>query len=131
MQKIQTDTAPTAIGPYSQAIVFENLIFTSGQIALTPSGKMKNESIETETRQVLENLKNVLAAADSDFSRVIKTTIFLRDINDFEKVNIIYAEFFGESKPARETVAVKDLPKNARIEISAISLATKTNNVPH
>ena len=118
---INTSSAPAAIGPYSQAISANGLIFTSGQIALTPDGDFLDGTIEEQTQQVLENLREVLKAAESDFSKVVKTTIFLTNMDDFAKVNDIYAEFFGESKPARATVAVASLPKNAKIEIEAIA----------
>lgn len=122
MQTISTSKAPAAIGPYSQAIENNGLIFTSGQIALTKEGEFLDESIEIQTRQVLENLREVLKAANSDFSKVVKTTIFLVEMDDFAKVNEIYSEFFGEAKPARSTVAVAKLPKNAKIEIEVIAL---------
>ncbi|WP_187647069.1 RidA family protein [Nitrosophilus labii] len=122
MEYIQTDNAPAAIGPYSQAIKVGNFIYTSGQIALTPEGEMRENDIEIQTEQVLTNLKNVLEAAGSSLDKVIKTTIFLADMDDFAKVNEIYAKFFGTHKPARSTVAVKTLPKNALVEIEAIAL---------
>ncbi len=119
---ILTTSAPAPIGPYSQAIEIGDLLFCSGQIALDPvSGAMKNASLEEETRQVLANLSAVLAAGGASTDSVIKTTIFLTDMNDFGSVNGIYAEYFGESKPARSTVAVSALPKNAKIEIEAIA----------
>jgi len=124
MKITNTPTAPTAIGPYSQAITTNGFIFCSGQIALTPEGEFRDESIEIQTRQVLENLREVLTASNSDFSKVIKTTIFLKEMDDFEKVNKIYAEFFGTSKPARSTIAVANLPKNAKIEIEAVALSS-------
>ncbi|MFH0834109.1 MAG: RidA family protein [Patescibacteria group bacterium] len=123
MQIISTQNAPQAIGPYSQAIIAAGLIFTSGQIALTPAGEFLNGTIEEQTRQALENLGAVLKAANSDLSKVVKTTIFLAKIEDFAKVNEIYAEFFGGNKPARSTIAVAALPKNAKVEIEAIALA--------
>lgn len=121
MKIIQTANAAPAIGPYSQAVVAGNLIFTSGQIALTPAGGFLDGTIEEQTRQALRNLEAVLQAANSDFSKVVKTTIFLAEMDDFAKVNAIYAEFFGDAKPARSTVAVAKLPKNAKIEIEAIA----------
>ncbi len=122
MEYIQTENAPAAIGPYSQAIKVGNFIYTSGQIALTPEGEMRENDIEIQTEQVLSNLKNVLEAAGSSLDKVVKTTIFLADMDDFAKVNEIYAKFFGTHKPARSTVAVKTLPKNALVEIEAIAL---------
>ena len=121
MEYIHTDKAPKAIGPYSQAIKIGDFIFTSGQIALTPDGVMREGDIEVQTTQVLTNLKNILEEAGSSLDKVIKTTIFLANMDDFAKVNEIYAKFFGSHKPARSTVAVKTLPKNALIEIEAIA----------
>ncbi len=123
MQAIHTPNAPEAIGPYSQAIKVGDFIFTSGQIALTPEGSevVLSQNVVEQTKQVLHNLKNVLEAAGSGLEKVVKTTIFLADINDFAKVNEIYADFFGAHKPARSTVAVKTLPKNALVEIEAIA----------
>ena len=121
MQYVQTDKAPAAIGPYSQAIITGNMVFTSGQIALTPAGEFLEGNVEIQTRQVLKNLSEVLNEAGSSMQKVIKTTIFLADMNDFGKVNEIYAEAFKDHKPARSTVAVKTLPKNALIEIEAIA----------
>ncbi|MCK5472105.1 RidA family protein [Candidatus Gracilibacteria bacterium] len=122
MKPIQTSLAPEAIGPYSQAIVAGNLIFCSGQIALTPAGKFLEKTVAEQTKQVLENLQNVLKAANSDFSKVVKTTIYLKSIEDFAAVNEVYAEFFSEWKPARATVEVSNLPKNALVEIEAIAI---------
>lgn len=122
MKFISTDQAPAAIGPYSQAIVVNDMIFTSGQIALRPEGSMEEGDVEAQTRQVLTNLKGVLESEGSALSKVIKTTVFLAHMEDFAKMNGIYAEFFGEHKPARSTVAVKTLPKNALVEIECIAL---------
>jgi 2-iminobutanoate/2-iminopropanoate deaminase len=122
MQYIKTAKAPEAIGPYSQAIKVGNFIYTSGQIALTPKGEMREDDIEIQTNQVLTNLKNVLEEAGSSLDKVVKTTIFLANMDDFAKVNEIYAKYFGEHKPARSTVAVKTLPKNALVEIEAIAI---------
>ncbi|EES89573.1 RidA family protein [Helicobacter canadensis] len=116
-----TKKAPQAIGPYSQAISANGIIYTSGQIGLTPSGELV-QGIEAQTRQVLENLSEVLKASNSGLSQVIKTTIFLSDMEHFGIVNGIYAEFFGDHKPARSTVAVKTLPKDALVEIECIAL---------
>ena len=120
MEKIHTTNAPEAIGPYSQAIKVGNMIFTSGQIALTPDGKFLDEDVKTQTKQVCENLKAVLKAAGAELKDVVKTTIFLADINDFNAVNEVYGEYFSH-KPARSTVAVKDLPKGAKVEIECIA----------
>ncbi|MGD9595762.1 MAG: RidA family protein [Wolinella sp.] len=122
MKFISTDQAPAAIGPYSQAIVVNDMIFTSGQIALRPEGSMEEGDVEVQTRQVLTNLKGVLESEGSALSKVIKTTVFLAHMEDFAKMNGVYAEFFGEHKPARSTVAVKTLPKNALVEIECIAL---------
>ncbi|HYM20117.1 MAG TPA: RidA family protein [Candidatus Kapabacteria bacterium] len=121
-EKILTSNAPAPIGPYSQAIRMDSLLFCSGQIGLDPeSGTLKNASLEEETRQVLANLASVLVAGGAMLDTVVKTTIFLTNMNDFAEVNRIYEEFFGASKPARSTVAVSALPKGARIEIEAIA----------
>ncbi|RAX53514.1 RidA family protein [Helicobacter sp. 11-8110] len=116
-----TKKAPQAIGPYSQAISANGMVYTSGQIGLTPSGELV-QGIEAQTRQVLENLSEVLKASNSSLKQVIKTTIFLSDMEYFGIVNEIYAEFFGDHKPARSTVAVKTLPKDALVEIECIAL---------
>lgn len=122
MEFVSTTKAPKAIGPYSQAVIANGMLFTSGQIALTPEGDMLESDIKKQTRQVLTNLSNVLNEGGSSLNRVIKTSIFLADMSDFGIVNEIYAEFFGEHKPARSTVAVKTLPKNALVEIECIAL---------
>ena len=122
VQFLSTNNAPAAIGPYSQAVQIGNMIYTSGQIALDLEGNMVEGDIHDQTRQVLRNLKNVLESAGSGLDQVLKTTIYLTDMDDFIPVNTIYAEFFGEHKPARSTVCVKSLPKNAMIEIDAIAL---------
>ena len=122
MQPIETNEAPQAIGPYSQAIKVGDFIFTSGQIALTPEGEMVQEDIELQTAQVMRNLKAVLEAAGSGLQNVVKTTIFLADMDDFAAVNTVYEKWFGGHKPARSTVAAKTLPKNAMVEIECIAL---------
>ena len=122
MQYIHTDKAPAAIGPYSQAIKVGDMVFTSGQIALTPEGEFLDGSVEVQAKQVLKNLSEVLKEAGSSMDRVVKTTIFLADMDDFATINEIYAQAFGDHKPARSTVAVKTLPKNALIEIEAVAL---------
>jgi 2-iminobutanoate/2-iminopropanoate deaminase len=119
---IQTIHAPEPIGPYNQAIKTDNLLFVSGQIALKPgTNEFANNDIIEETHQVMQNLKSILAAANMDFSNVVKTTIFLSDMDLFGEVNTIYAKYFEGDFPARETVAVKGLPKNANVEISLIA----------
>lgn len=122
MKFVQTNKAPSAIGPYSQAVVANGMVFTSGQIALTPEGVMLDGDVVVQTKQVLQNLQAVLEEAGSSMGGVIKTTIFLASMDDFVTVNEIYAEAFGSHKPARSTVAVKTLPKNALVEIDAIAL---------
>jgi 2-iminobutanoate/2-iminopropanoate deaminase len=120
---VQTDKAPKAIGPYSQAIRTDFAVFTAGQVGLDPAtGELISSSVEEQTRQVLKNLQNVLEASGSSLNNVVKTTVFLKDMNDFSKMNAIYAEFFGEIPPARSTVAVAALPKGALVEIEAVAL---------
>jgi len=119
---IHTKEAPAPIGPYNQAVHAGNLVFVSGQVALDPvTGEMNNSDLETETRQVMKNVEAVLNAAGCDFSNVVKTTIFLSDMQLFAQVNEVYGSYFKGDYPARETVAVKGLPKNANVEISVIA----------
>lgn len=120
---IQTDQAPAAIGPYSQAIVAQGLVFCSGQIPLIPASGQLAEGIEAQTRQVMDNLAAVLAGAGSSLEKLVKTTIFLTDLADFAVVNTVYGGYFSTSPPARSTVQVAALPRGARIEIEAIALA--------
>jgi len=123
---VSTEKAPKAIGPYSQAIRTENLVFTAGQVGFDPATMDFVEGgVEAQTRQVLTNLKHVLEAADSGLNYVVKTTVFLKDMNDFAAMNAVYAEFFPENPPARSTVAVGALPKGALVEIECVAL-----NVP-
>ena len=120
---IFTAKAPKAIGPYSQAIRTESMVYTAGQVGLDPtSGELVEGGVEAQTRQALTNLKSVLEAADSGLSFVVKTTVFLKDMNDFAQMNGIYAEFFAKDPPARSTVAVAALPKGALVEIEAVAL---------
>ena len=121
---IFTEKAPAPIGPYNQAVLTGNTLYTSGQIAINPStGELITDSIETETKQVMENLKAVLEAANMTFENVIKSTIFISDMNDFTAINSIYGAYFNEkSAPARETVQVAGLPKNVNVEISMIAV---------
>jgi 2-iminobutanoate/2-iminopropanoate deaminase len=122
-QVIQTALAPKAIGPYSQAIRFGQLLFTAGQIPLDPhTGKLVGDDIATQTRQVLENLRAIVEAAGSSLAHVVKTTCYLVDLGDFQTFNQIYAEYFGESAPARSTVQVANLPAGARVEIECIAI---------
>ena len=123
MKFISTKEAPQAIGPYSQAVEANGFIYTSGQIALTPEGVMAADDVENQTHQVMKNLFYVLKAGGAHFNDVIKTTIFLADMDDFAKVNAIYEHYFGDHKPVRSTVAVKTLPKNALVEIDCIALS--------
>ena len=120
---ISTEKAPKAIGPYSQAIRIEGLVYSAGQIGLNPATmEIVEGGIEAQTRQVLTNLKAVLEAAGSGLNYVIKTTVFLKDMNDFAAMNTIYAESFPENPPARSTVAVAGLPKGGLVEIEVIAL---------
>ena len=119
---IKTDRAPAPVGPYNQAIIAGNLVFTAGQIPLDPNtGEMAAAEIGTQTRLAIENLKAVVEAAGSDLSRVIKTTVFLKDMNDFAAMNAVYNEFFSENSPARSAVEVARLPKDALVEIECIA----------
>lgn len=123
-QVIHTDDAPKALGPYSQAIKANGMVFCSGQVGLVPAtGEFAGNDVATQCKQVMENLKAVLSQAGSGFDKVVKTSIFLVDMADFATVNEIYAGYFSEAPPARETVAVRTLPKNALVEISMIALA--------
>lgn len=119
---IHTSEAPEAIGPYSQAVVYDGIIYCSGQVGLKPeSMEFAGDDVESQARQVMSNLEAVLLEANSDFSKVIKCSIFLADMEDFSAVNEIYGSYFPENPPARETVAVKTLPKNCKVEISCIA----------
>ena len=119
---IITNDAPAPIGPYNQAVLAGNLLFISGQIALIPgTSEINNADIAAETQQVMKNLQAILAAASANFDQVVKTTIFLSDMNLFAQVNEIYGRYFEKDFPARETVAVKGLPKNVNVEISMIA----------
>jgi 2-iminobutanoate/2-iminopropanoate deaminase len=120
---VSTEKAPKAIGPYSQAIRIANLVFTAGQVGLNPATmELVSGDVEAQTRQALTNLKHVLEAADSGLKFVVKTTVFLRDMDDFARMNSVYAEFFPENPPARSTVQVAGLPKGALVEIECIAL---------
>ena len=125
---ISTKDAPGAIGPYSQAIAIDGLVFCSGQIPLDPAtGEVVEGGVVEQTRRVLENVRAVLAAAGSSFDQVVKTTIFLADMNDFSTVNGIYAEYFPSNPPARSTVQVARLPRDVRVEIEVIALAARNS----
>lgn len=119
---ISTNNAPAAIGPYSQAIKFGNMVFTSGQIPLNPqTGELVADDVRKAARQSLENVKAILETAGTSMDNVIKTVIFLKDINDFAAINEVYGEYFKEKMPARSTVQVGKLPKDALVEIEAIA----------
>jgi 2-iminobutanoate/2-iminopropanoate deaminase len=120
---VSTAKAPKAIGPYSQAILAENLVFTAGQVGLDPETmELVEGGIEAQTRQVLTNLRHVLEKADSGLKFVVKTTVFLQDIGNFAKMNAVYGEFFPENPPARSTVQAAALPKGALVEIDCVAL---------
>jgi 2-iminobutanoate/2-iminopropanoate deaminase len=119
---IQTSNAPQAIGPYSQAVVIDRLVFASGQIPINPAtGEIAGSDIESQTRQVLQNLKAVFEASGTDLAKVVKTTVFIRNMEDFPKVNSIYGEFFSQPYPARSTIEVSRLPRDVLIEIEAVA----------
>lgn len=119
---ISTDLAPQAIGPYSQAIFANNVLYTSGQIAINPAtGLIEEEGIEGQTKRVLENLRGILESVDMKFPDVVKTTVFIKNMQDFAKVNAVYSEYFRDNAPARSCVEVSCLPKNALIEIEVIA----------
>lgn len=121
MKKIHTDKAPAAIGPYSQAIVHGDLLFTSGQIPINPvTGNIEAEGIKEQTEQVMKNIGEILSAAGTSYEKAIKTTCFLADMSDFAAFNEVYAKYFTE-KPARSCVAVKNLPKNVLVEVEVIA----------
>ncbi|MCC7118135.1 MAG: RidA family protein [Anaerolineales bacterium] len=120
---VQTEKAPQAIGPYSQAIRTETAVYTAGQLGIDPAtGELVSNEIEGQTRQVLKNLQAVLEAAGASAATVVKTTVFLKQMGDFAKMNAIYGEVFGANPPARSTIAVAGLPKDALVEIEAVAL---------
>ncbi len=120
MKVIQTPQAPAAIGPYSQAVAVGNLLFTSGQIALRPDGTLNDGDITVQTTQVLNNLKAIIEAAGASLNQVVKTTVFLKNLDDFVAMNQVYGEMFGGHTPARSTVQVAKLPRDVLVEIEAI-----------
>lgn len=123
IEVIKTDKAPEAIGPYSQAIAIGSFIYTSGQIPIDPqTGEVVGNEIQMQVQQVLENLKNVLEAAGSSMNKVVKTTVFIKDMNSFSKINEVYAKYFTQSFPARSCVEVSKLPKDVLIEIEAVAV---------
>jgi 2-iminobutanoate/2-iminopropanoate deaminase len=120
---ISTKNAPATIGPYSQAILSNNTLYCSGQIAINPTtGNLVMENITSETTQVMQNILAVLTEADMDFSNVVKCSIFMKDMNDYAAINEVYAKSFGENPPSREAVQVSVLPKNVNVEISVIAV---------
>lgn len=123
MDYVATDHAPKAIGPYSQAVKANGLVYTSGQVALDPAtGNLVEGSFEDQVHRVFRNLDAVLREAGSSFSRVLKATVFVTDLGNFQTLNTIYAQYFGDHKPARTTVEVKALPKGAQVEIDLVAL---------
>ncbi len=126
MRTIATDAAPKAIGPYSQAIAIDGLVFTAGQVALDPkSGELVGKTTAEQTEQVFANLKAVLSAAGTSLAKVVKTTVYLADMADFAQMNEVYARQFGAHKPARSTVQAAGLPKAARVEIDVIAVTSQ------
>ena len=122
-QIINTPTAPAPIGPYNQAILAGDMLFISGQICIDPdTGKLKNQDIQEETHQVMHNLRSILTASDMGFHNVVKTTIFITDMNRFSEINEVYGKYFADIFPARETVQVSALPKFVNVEISMIAV---------
>ena len=122
MHRVQTDRAPAAIGPYSQAMIAGEFVYTAGQIPLDPaSGELVGGDIEEQTELVLRNVGAILEAAGASPSSVVKTTVFLADLGEFTRMNAVYGEFFGEHRPARSTVEVAALPKGVRVEIDAVA----------
>ena len=122
-ETISTENAPGAIGPYSQAVKAGSMVFCSGQIPIDPAtGEFVSSGVAEQTRQVLKNLSAVLKAAGTDLNNVVKTTVFLADMNDFTAMNEVYAEFFNDNKPARATVQAARLPRDARVEIDCIAI---------
>lgn len=119
---ISTNKAPQAIGPYSQAVEIQNFVFCSGQIPLQADGSFLDGGVEEQTKQVMGNLEEVLKVAGLDMDNIVKTTIYLTDLNDFQKVNEVYGSYFSDNPPARATVGVEDLPKGAKVEIEAIAV---------
>ncbi|SFA49458.1 endoribonuclease L-PSP [Parageobacillus thermantarcticus] len=122
MKKVETNKAPQAIGPYSQGIIVNNMFYSSGQIPLTPEGEMVQGDIKAQTHQVFQNLKAVLEAAGASLDTVVKTTVFLKNMDDFAAMNEVYSQYFTNHKPARSCVEVARLPKDALVEIEVVAL---------
>lgn len=130
LRRIETAAAPAAIGPYSQALVWNGLVFTAGQVPLDPAtGQLIDGDIGQQTRRVMQSLQAILESAGASLQTVVKTTVFLADMNDFTAMNAVYAEFFGDHKPARSTVQAARLPRDVRVEIDAIAAVTDSNCV--
>ncbi|RNF38331.1 RidA family protein [Planococcus salinus] len=125
MKYVATDQAAPAIGPYSQGVIAGNIFYSSGQIPLTPAGELVEGTVADQAHQVFANLKAVLAEAGSSLEAVIKTTVFIKDMNDFAELNEVYASYFGDHKPARSTVEVARLPKDAKVEIEVVASVEK------
>jgi 2-iminobutanoate/2-iminopropanoate deaminase len=129
LHTVHTDQAPAAIGPYSQAVVANGFVFTAGQVAFHPSSMQVVEGdVAAQTERVMENLQAILRAAGSDLSAVVKTTVFLRDMNDFAAMNEVYGRWFGEHKPARSTVQAARLPRDVAVEIEAVAVLLEQNS---
>ena len=120
-RKIETSSAPKTTGPFSQAVINGDMVFTSGQVYLTPDGKLLEGTIEEQTHQVMKNLKAILEEAGTGFDDVVKTTIYVTDMANYAKINEVYGNYFSEPYPARETVCVKELPLGAKLEISMVA----------
>ena len=121
MNTVQTDDAPRAIGPYSQAVQVDGWLYASGQLPMTPAGDMVEGDIEAQTEQVFNNIESILKAAGGSLSQVVKATVFVQDLNDFARLNAVYERRFAGHKPARSTVEVARLPRDARVEIEIIA----------
>jgi 2-iminobutanoate/2-iminopropanoate deaminase len=130
LQRVQTSTAPAAIGPYSQGIIANGLVFTAGQIALDPATMelVGDGDIAAQTERVIRNLDEILRTAGASLSTVVKTTVFLADMNDFVRMNEVYARYFGEHRPARSTVQAARLPKDVKVEIDAVAVVTRSSS---
>ncbi len=125
MNYVATEQAPKAIGPYAQAVKVNGLVYTSGQIPLNTDGEVAGATIEEQTNQVFENLKAVLAEANSSLNQVVKATVFIKDMNEFGALNEVYAKHFGDHTPARSTVEVARLPKDVKVEIEVVAVAAE------
>ena len=123
---VNTPQAPAAIGPYNQAIRYGNFVYTSGQVALdTASGQLVGDDVQTQTRRVFQNLQAVLESAGTSLNNIVKTTVFLTSMSDFQAMNTVYAEYFQETKPARSTIAVVELPRKALVEIECVAVVAR------